>query len=66
MRPHVSAVIIGRGAPDVSAGRTLLGARLRSERNARRLTIDALAEAFRENASERDRRHLPKLRDLRG
>ncbi len=31
----------------------------------RRLTVDALAEAFRDAASDRDRQYLPKLEDLR-
>ncbi|MCO5967451.1 transcriptional regulator [Actinoallomurus soli] len=41
-----------------------IGARLRAERKARRMTVQALAEAFRDNATERDRKRLPKLRDL--
>jgi transcriptional regulator with XRE-family HTH domain len=48
----------------MSADPNSIGARLRSERKARRLTVDALAEALRDNASERERRRMPKLRDL--
>jgi transcriptional regulator with XRE-family HTH domain len=42
-----------------------IGARLRSERLARRMTVDSVAEAFRDAAGERDRRRMPKLEDLR-
>jgi transcriptional regulator with XRE-family HTH domain len=49
----------------MSADRKRIGVRLRSEREKRRMTVDALAEAFRDAASERDRRHMPKLEDLR-
>jgi transcriptional regulator with XRE-family HTH domain len=49
----------------MSADTTRIGARLRSERKARRMTVDALAEAFRDHASGRDRHRLPKLQDLR-
>ncbi|MEV5706685.1 transcriptional regulator [Actinoallomurus sp. NPDC052274] len=41
-----------------------IGARLRSERLKRNMTIAALAETFRDAASERDRRSMPKLKDL--
>jgi len=49
----------------MSADPVRIGARLRSERTDRRMTVDALAEAFRDAASERDRRRMPKLQDLR-
>jgi transcriptional regulator with XRE-family HTH domain len=42
-----------------------IGARLRSERLARRMTVDSVAEAFRDAAGERERRRMPKLEDLR-
>lgn len=41
-----------------------IGARIRAERKARRLTVEALAEAVRDAANERVRRRMPKLRDL--
>lgn len=41
-----------------------IGARLRGERKARRMTVEALAEAVRDAADERVRRRMPKLRDL--
>src|SRR5581483_6848888 len=37
---------------------------LRAERKARRMTVEALAEAVRDAADERVRRRMPKLRDL--
>jgi transcriptional regulator with XRE-family HTH domain len=49
----------------MSADPNSIGARLRSERKARRLSVDALAEALRDHASERDRRSMPRLQDLR-
>ena len=49
----------------MSADRKLIGARLRTERIKRRVTVQALAEAFRDAASERDRKFMPKLEDLR-
>jgi transcriptional regulator with XRE-family HTH domain len=49
----------------MSADKKRIGARLRSEREKRHMTVDALAEAFRDAASDRDRRHMPKLEDLR-
>jgi transcriptional regulator with XRE-family HTH domain len=48
----------------MSADNARIGARLRAERKARRMTVEALAEAFRDHATERDRKRLPKLRDL--
>jgi transcriptional regulator with XRE-family HTH domain len=41
-----------------------IGARLRSERLARRMTVQALAEAFYDAASDRDRPHMPARKDL--
>lgn len=49
----------------MTAGRSAIGARLRAERTARCMTVDALAEAFRDHASARDRRRMPRLEDLR-
>lgn len=49
----------------MSAEKNSVGARLRSERLKRRMTVEALAEAFQNAASERDRRHMPKLEDVR-
>ena len=49
----------------MSAGKTRIAARLRSERLKRRMSVDAVAEAFRDVACDRDRRHMPKLQDLR-
>lgn len=49
----------------MSADKRLVGARLRSERIDRRMTVEALAEAFRDAASDRDRQYMPKLEDLR-
>lgn len=49
----------------MSADPNRIGARLRFERKTRRLTVDALAEAFRDAASERDRQRMPRLQDLR-
>jgi transcriptional regulator with XRE-family HTH domain len=49
----------------MSAEKKRVGARLREERMKRTLTVEALAEAFRDAASERDRRRLPAQKDLR-
>lgn len=49
----------------MSADKTTLGARLRTERKARDLTIPALAEALRDSAPEHERVHLPSLVDLK-
>lgn len=48
----------------MSAGKTPIDVRLRAERKHRMMTVEALAEAFREYAVGRDRRSLPKVRDL--
>ncbi|MCO6009333.1 hypothetical protein NE236_30615 [Actinoallomurus purpureus] len=48
----------------MSADNARIGARLRTERKARRMTVEALAEAFRDHATERDRQRLPKIKDL--
>jgi transcriptional regulator with XRE-family HTH domain len=48
----------------LSANANRTGARIRAERKARRMTVEALAEALRDAANERDRRRMPKLRDL--
>ncbi len=48
----------------MSADKKAIGARPRRERKQRRMTVEDLAEAFRDHTPERDRRHLPKLRDL--
>jgi transcriptional regulator with XRE-family HTH domain len=47
------------------ADKTRIGARLRAARRAARLSVDAMAEALRQAAPERERRRLPKLADLR-
>jgi transcriptional regulator with XRE-family HTH domain len=49
----------------MSTHKQRIGTRLRAERLKRRLTVAALAEAFRDAASEPDRRHMPKLEDVR-
>ncbi|MEV5708323.1 hypothetical protein [Actinoallomurus sp. NPDC052274] len=49
----------------MSAESKRIGARLRSERLKRCMSVAALAEALRDVASERDRRSMPKLEDLR-
>ncbi len=49
----------------MSADKKRIGARLREERTARHMTVEALAEAFRDAASDRDRQFMPKLEDLR-
>jgi transcriptional regulator with XRE-family HTH domain len=49
----------------MSADKKRVGARLRSERLRRHMTVEALAEAFRDAAGDRDRRHMPKLEDVR-
>jgi transcriptional regulator with XRE-family HTH domain len=41
-----------------------IGARLRSGRLKRRMTVEDVAEAFRAAASDRERRRMPKLEDL--
>ncbi|GAA0357126.1 XRE family transcriptional regulator [Actinoallomurus spadix] len=48
----------------MSADNALIAARLRAERKKRRMTVQAVAEAFRDHATERERRRLPKLKDL--
>lgn len=48
----------------MSADNARIGARLRNERKKRRMTVEALAEAFRDHATERDRQRLPKIKDL--
>lgn len=48
----------------MSADPQQIGACLRDERLKRHMTVQALAEAFRDAVSERDRRSMPKLEDL--
>lgn len=48
----------------MSAENNRIGVRLRDERKKRRMTVDQLAEAFRDNATERERRRMPKLADI--
>ncbi|GAA4608247.1 hypothetical protein GCM10023195_32160 [Actinoallomurus liliacearum] len=48
----------------MSADNARIPARLRAERKKRRMTVQAVAEAFRDHATERDRQRLPKLKDL--
>jgi transcriptional regulator with XRE-family HTH domain len=47
------------------ADKARTGARLRAARRAARLSVDAMAEALRQAAPERERRRLPKLADMR-
>lgn len=48
----------------MSADPKRIGARLRDERLKRRMTVEDVAEAFRDTATERERRRLPALKNV--
>src|SRR5262245_47215822 len=48
----------------MTSNKSHIGSRLRSEREKRHMSVEALAEALRDAASERDRRHMPTISNI--